>query len=117
MCICILPYSCIHCISPYLSVFQPRIKTFLSRIQLCFTQCKLKNASSNSINLKSKVDKLDVDKLVPVPVDLSKLSHAVKNNVVKKMYTKHSLVPSSEDSIRKGFIKFPLDIKMRDQIL
>ena len=32
--------------------------------------------------LKSKVDKLDVDKLVPVPVDLSKLSDAVKNNFV-----------------------------------
>ena len=36
--------------------------------------------------MKSKVDKLDVDKLVPVPVDLTKLSHVVKNNVVKKMY-------------------------------
>ena len=32
-----------------------------------------------------KVEKLDVDKLVPVPVDLSKLRDAVKN-VVKKMY-------------------------------
>ena len=37
-------------------------------------------------NLKSKVDKLDVDKLVPVPVDLIKLSDVVKNDVVKKMY-------------------------------
>ena len=34
--------------------------------------------------MKSKVDKLDVDKLVPVPVDLTKLSHVVKNNAVKK---------------------------------
>ena len=34
--------------------------------------------------MKSKVDKLDVDKLVPVPVDLSKLSYVVKNDVVKK---------------------------------
>ena len=34
--------------------------------------------------MKSKVDKLDVDKLVPVPVDLSKLSDVVKNYVVKK---------------------------------
>ena len=32
---------------------------------------------------KSKADKLDVDKLVPVLVDLSKLSDAVKNYVVK----------------------------------
>ena len=34
--------------------------------------------------MKSKVDKLDVGKLVAVPVDLSKLSDAVKNDVVKK---------------------------------
>ena len=34
--------------------------------------------------MKSKVDKIDVDKLVPVPVDLSKLSDVAKNNVVKK---------------------------------
>ena len=35
-------------------------------------------------SLKTKVDKLDIDKLVPVPVDLSKLSDLVKNDVVKK---------------------------------
>ena len=34
-------------------------------------------------NLKSKVDKLDVDKLVPVPVDLGMLSDAVENNLKK----------------------------------
>ena len=34
--------------------------------------------------MKSKVDKLDVNKSVPVPVDLSKLSDIVKNDVVKK---------------------------------
>ena len=38
----------------------------------------------NLANLKPEVDKLDIDKLAPVPVDLSKLSHAVKNDVVKK---------------------------------
>ena len=37
-------------------------------------------------NLKSKVDKLDLDKLVSVPVDLSKLSDVVKNNVKKDAY-------------------------------
>ena len=35
-------------------------------------------------SLKTKVDKLYIDKLVPVPVDLSKLSDAVKNDIVKK---------------------------------
>ena len=33
--------------------------------------------------MKSKVDKLDADKLVPVPVDLNKLSDVLKNDVVK----------------------------------
>ena len=38
----------------------------------------------NLSNLKSKADKLDVDKLVLVPVDLSKLRDVVKNDVGKK---------------------------------
>ena len=36
-------------------------------------------------SLKSKVDKLDVNKLVLVLVNFSKLSDAVKNDVVKKI--------------------------------
>ena len=39
---------------------------------------------TNLANLKAKVDKLDIDKLMPVPSDLSKLSNFVKNDVVKK---------------------------------
>ena len=39
---------------------------------------------TNLANLKTEVDKLDVDKLTTVPVDLSKLSNVVKNDVVKK---------------------------------
>ena len=39
---------------------------------------------TNLSSLKSEVDKLDIDKLVPVPVDLSKLSNVVKNDVVTK---------------------------------
>ena len=41
---------------------------------------------TNLANLKTEVDKLDVDKLAPVPTDLSKLSNVVKNDVVKKLY-------------------------------
>ena len=44
----------------------------------------MKINSGNLCNLKSKVDKLDVDKLVIVPVDLSKLSDVVKNDAAKK---------------------------------
>ena len=39
---------------------------------------------TNLANLKTEVGKLDIDKLVPVPVDLSKLSDVVKNDVIKK---------------------------------
>ena len=45
---------------------------------------KSKNIPTNWNILKSKVDKLDVDKLVLVPVDLSKLSDVIKNDFVKK---------------------------------
>ena len=38
----------------------------------------------NLANLKTEIDKLDIGKLVPIPVDLSKLSDVVKNNVVKE---------------------------------
>ena len=39
---------------------------------------------TNLAGLKTEADKLDTDKLVPVPVDLSKLSDVVKNVFVKK---------------------------------
>ena len=39
---------------------------------------------TNLANLKTEVDKLDIDKLAPVPVDLSKFSDVVKNDVVRK---------------------------------
>ena len=39
---------------------------------------------TNLASLKTEVVKLDIDKLVPVPVDLSKLSDVVKNDVAKK---------------------------------
>ena len=44
----------------------------------------MKNVPTNLSILKSKVDKLNVNKLVLAPVDLSKISDAVKNDIVKK---------------------------------
>ena len=41
---------------------------------------------TNLANLKTEVDKLDVDKWATVPVDLSKLSNVVNNGVVKKLF-------------------------------
>ena len=40
---------------------------------------------TNLSSLKIEVDKLDIDQLVPVPTDLSKLSNVVKNDVIKKV--------------------------------
>ena len=39
---------------------------------------------SDLVKLKAEKDKIDVDKLKTVPVDLSKLSNIVNNEVVKK---------------------------------
>ena len=39
---------------------------------------------TNLANLKTEFDKLDINKLVAVLTDLSKLSNVVKNDVVKK---------------------------------
>ena len=39
----------------------------------------------NLANLKNEVYKLDIDKLKPIPTDLSKLSNVVKNYVAKRV--------------------------------
>ena len=39
---------------------------------------------TNLASLKTEIDKLDIDKLAPAPVDLSKPNDAVENDVVKK---------------------------------
>ena len=59
------------------------------------TKAKLKNATgvdtsklpakSDLASLKAEVDKIDADKVKTVPVDLSKLSNVVKNEVVKNI--------------------------------
>ena len=41
-------------------------------------------SKTNLAALKTEVDKIDADKLKTVPVDLAKLSNAVKNEIVKK---------------------------------
>ena len=41
-------------------------------------------AKSDLAGLKSEIDKINVDKLKTVPVDLSKLSNVVNNDIVKK---------------------------------
>ena len=58
------------------------------------TKADLKNIShtdvssyalkSNLASLKTEVNKIDIDKLTSVPIDLAKLSNVVKNDVAKK---------------------------------
>ena len=80
---------------PFNSHFRDSIKVKIDLSNYA-TKTDIKNIShvdtssfalkTNLANLKTKVDKLDINKLVPIPVDLSKFSDAVKNDVVKKMY-------------------------------
>ena len=44
---------------------------------------KLKNVTSGLRSWKSKVDKLDIVKLETTPIDLSKLGEVIKNDAVK----------------------------------
>ena len=60
------------------------------------TKTKLKNVTHvdissfalklNLASLKTEVDKLDIDKLTPVPNDLAKLSNVIKNMLSKRPY-------------------------------
>ena len=52
---------------------------------------------TNLANLKTEVDKLDIDKLAPVPVDLSKLSDVVKNDAAKE--TVYDKLPGKVNNI------------------
>ena len=83
-----------------MSEYFPEPKSSRGRVKVeldlfnCDTKADLKNATGVNTSrlakkidlaiLKSNVDKLDIDQLVPVPVALSKLRDVVKNAVVKK---------------------------------
>ena len=58
---------------------------------------------ANLASLKTEVDKLDIGKLVPLPVDMSKLSDVVRNDVLKKaVYDK--LVAKVNNIDTSGFV-------------
>ena len=87
------------------------------------TKVDLKNATAldtskfakkvNLASLKSNEDKLDINKLVPLPVDFSKISDAVKNDVKKAVYDK--LVAKLNNIYTSGFaLKKKYDINKSD---
>ena len=88
-----------HCIktSQYFPIpYEPFVGNINVRFDLSnyATKTDIKNISHvdtssfalkwNIASLRTEVDKLDTDKLVSVPVDLSKLSDVLKNHVIKK---------------------------------
>ena len=63
---------------------------------------------SNLSSLKTAVDKSDIDKLMLVPVDLSKLIDLVRNDVVKKNCTlqivaKRNIIDTSRFSLKTKY--------------
>ena len=50
---------------------------------------------SKLVSLKTEVNKVDIDKLVPVPVDLSKLSDVVKKTAYDKLVAKVNSIDAS----------------------
>ena len=81
-----------HCPKPY-EAFSGDIKVKVDLSNYA-SKADVKNIShvdtssfalkTNLANLKTEVDKLDIDKLKPLPDDVSKLSNVVTNEVVKK---------------------------------
>ena len=53
---------------------------------------------TNLVSLKTEVEKLDIDKLAPVPVDFSRLSDVVKNDLTKAVYDKLAAKVNSIDT-------------------
>ena len=71
---------------------------------------------TNLASLITEVDKLDIDKLVPVPVELIKLSDVVKNDVVKK--TLHDKLVTKVNSIdTSGFALIQINQNWRIKLL
>ena len=85
------------------------VEILMSKLSNHTTKADINNAShvdtlsfalkTSWSSLKTKGDKVDIDKLVPVPVDLSTLSNVVKNvfenNVYDKLVTKVNSIDTS----------------------
>ena len=91
-----MKFSCIKMIQYFPKPYEPfggdiNVKVDLSNYT---TKADLKDATRTNIfklaaksdlaGLRTEIDKLDIDKLVPVPVDVSKLSDVVKIMLLKK---------------------------------
>ena len=70
---------------------------------------------TNLANIKTQVDKLDIGKLETVPVDLSKLSNVVKNDVLKRLYdqlvTKVNNIDTSNFVLKTKYATYKLELE------
>ena len=119
-----------------MSEYFPKPKRFIENIKVTVdlsnyeTKADIKNIThvntadfalkKNLANLKTEVDKIDTDKLKTVPVDLSKLSNVVKNEVIKK--TEYNKLVNKVNNIdTSGFLlktKYNADkLKLENKIL
>ena len=105
------------------SQYYPPYKSFSNNIKVELdltnyaTKTDLKNithtdvssfaSKTNLVALKTEADKIDVDELKAVPVDLAKLSNVANNDVVEK--TNYNTKVTSIDSQIAGVTKNTLD--------
>ena len=73
---------------------------------------------TNLASLKTEVDKLNIDKLVPIPADLSKLSNVVKIDVVKKivydkLVAKVNNIDTSDFVLKTNYQKDKTELKKK----
>ena len=111
-----------------MNLLEPFVKVDLSNYA---TKADLKNATgvdtstlaakSDLASLKAEIDKIDVEKLKTVPIDLSKLSNVINNDVVKKtvsdiLVTKVSNIDTSGFLLKTKYDtdKSDLEKKMHD---
>ena len=92
-------------------------KTDIKNISHVDTSCFA--LKSNLASLKTEADNLDIDKLVPLPVNLSELSDAVKNDVIKKtvydkLVAKVNSIDTSGDTDKYDADKSEIENKIPD---
>ena len=71
-------------------------------------------AKSALASLKAEVDKIDVDSLKTVPVNLSKLSNLVKNEVLKKTVDDKLVIKVNDIDITEFVLKTKFNIDKSD---
>ena len=84
---------------------------------ISYVDSSISALKSNLVSIKTEVDKLNIDKLVPVPVDLSKISDVVKNDVVKKIMYEKLVSKVNSIDISGLVLKTKYDTYKSDMIL